>query len=89
MVDSKEPKKELIQWDLNKIPFEIRETIYSNAVKISFSEIEVCLEYAILPPKENNKIESIRIFIHPKNFKLFLDLFNEQFKRYQEAFGSQ
>ena len=84
----KSNKKEVIDdIDILKMPVELRDTFYSNGLKILGSQYEFVLDFIELPPKDNELLEGIRIYINPINFKLFTELFNEQLKKHEKQFG--
>ena len=82
-------KKNVIddETDILKIPVELRDTFYSNGIKILSGQYDFVLDFVELPPINNEHLEGIRIYVNPFNFKLFVKLFNEQLKIYEEQFG--
>ena len=98
-MDKKSNKKEVIDDEANtsktreevdtflELPVELRDTFYSNGIKILSGQYDFVLDFVELPPINNEHLEGIRIYVNPFNFKLFVKLFNEQLKIYEEQFG--
>ena len=76
-----------ITWDVDKTPIDLRDTFYSNGVKMLSSQYEFSLDFFEQPPRDDGYFEGIRLYVNPINFKLFTKLFNEQLEQYEKRFG--
>ncbi|MEA3458314.1 MAG: DUF3467 domain-containing protein [Candidatus Thermoplasmatota archaeon] len=73
--------------DLDKIPIELRDTLYSNGIRIFGGQYEFALEFFQQPMADTGSFEGIRIIINPLNLKMFNKFIEEQIGEYEKEFG--
>ncbi len=75
--------------DVNKkfTKFNIKESFYSNGLRMQVSNFECILDFFQIPKKDDGTTEALRIFVTPVNLKFITQLMVEQLERYEKEFG--
>lgn len=69
-----------------EVETDVKFSFFTNAVRVRYNETEFLIEFFQLPEKEENFVDSIRVYVTAQNFKSFSKLFKEMWDEYETKF---
>ncbi len=81
----KKDKKEETQ---DEIKHKVIHSFYSNSIGSGFSSDDFYIDFVQLPAEDGeNRANTTRIFLNPKNFKCFVKFLKERLDDYEKEYG--